>query len=174
MPDVPLTAAATLGAVSGMRSLMAPAVIAWSARRSGLDLESTPFSAFKGPGIGRTAAAVALGELVAEKAPFDPQLSHSSLLLGRAVAGGAAGAAVYKARRANIVMGALVGAAAAVSMAYMSHFVRKQVARKFQLSDRAMAFAEDGIAVAAGLVAVTLVKRENRRDKIAVMSKPAA
>jgi uncharacterized membrane protein len=157
-----------------MRSLMAPAVIAWTARRSGFDLESTPFSAFKGPGIGRTAAAVALGELVADRSPYDPKLSPSSVLLGRAVAGGAAGAAVYKARHGNMILGALVGAAAAVGVAYAGHFVRKQVARKYQVSDRAMALAEDGLALAAGLVAISLVNRENRTEEITEATRSAA
>lgn len=153
---------------------MAPAVIAWTARRSGLDLESTPFSAFKGPGIGRTAAAVAIGELVADKVPYDPELSPSSVLVGRAVAGAAAGAAVYKARRGNMILGALVGAAAAVGVAYASHFVRKQVARKYQVTDRVMALAEDGIALAAGMVAISLIARENRAEEMALETRSAA
>ena len=158
MPETPYSAALTLGAVSGMRSMMAPAVISWSARRSGLDLESTPFSAFKGPGIGRTAVAMAVGELLADKTPFVPDRTDSTALLARAVAGGAAGAAVFKARRKSMLVGALVGAAAAVGAAYGTYYLRKGAARYFNVSDRVVALVEDGIALTAGLIAVSITK----------------
>jgi uncharacterized membrane protein len=158
MPETPYTAALTLGAVSGMRSMMAPAVIAWAARRSGVDLESTPFSAFKGPGIGRTAAALVVGEMVADKTPFVPGRTDSTALLTRAVTGGAAGAAVFKARKQNVLLGAVVGAAAAVGAAYVTYHLRKKAAKRFQVSDRVVALVEDGIALTAGLIAVSIVK----------------
>jgi uncharacterized membrane protein len=160
MPEIPYTAALTLGAVSGMRSMMAPPVITWAARRSGLDLESTPFSAFKGPGIGRTAAALVLGELVADRIPFDPNMSDGNALLTRAVSGGAAGAAVFKARKQNMLFGALVGATAAVGAAYATYYLRKRLARYFNVSDRTVALVEDGIALSAGLVAISMSKPE--------------
>jgi uncharacterized membrane protein len=158
MAEIPVSAAATLGAVAGMRSMMAPAVIAWAARRSGVDLESTPFSAFKGPGIGRTAAALVVGEMVAHKVPFTPDGTDSTALLTRAVSGSAAGAAVFKARGKNILLGAAVGAAASVGAAYATYYLRKFVARKFDVSDRAVALAEDAIAITAGLIVVSVVK----------------
>ncbi|HEY3841205.1 MAG TPA: DUF4126 family protein [Bryobacteraceae bacterium] len=158
MPELPFTAAATLGAVSGMRSMMAPAVISWAARRSGLDLENTPFSIFKGPGIGRTAAALALGEMVADKMPFAPDRTDSTALLGRAVSGAAAGAAIFKSRRENMFLGAAIGAAAAVGAAYATFHLRKKAARYFDVSDRVVAFAEDAIALGAGLIVIAAVK----------------
>jgi uncharacterized membrane protein len=136
-------------------------VIAWAARRNGLDLESTPFSAFKGPGIGRTAAALVVGEMVADKMPFVPNRTDSSALLARAVSGGAAGAAVFKARRQSMLLGAVIGAAAAVGTAYATFYLRKQAARCFQVSDRVVALAEDGIALTAGLVAISFLKNKD-------------
>ena len=158
MPEAPYSAALTLGAVSGMQSMMAPAVIAWSARRSGLDLESTPFSAFKGPGIGRTAVAIAVGELLTERAPFVPSHTDSTALLARAVSGASAGAALFKARRRSMLVGALVGAAAAVGAAYGSYYLRKKAATYFEVSDRVVALFEDGIALTAGVIAVAITK----------------
>ena len=140
---------------------MAPAVISWSARRSGLDLESTPFSAFKGPGIGKTLVAMAVGELLADKTPFVPDRTDSSTaLLARAASGGAAGAAVFKARRRSMLAGALVGAAAAIGAAYGTYYLRKSAARYFNVSDRVVALVEDGIALTAGLIAVSMTKNE--------------
>jgi uncharacterized membrane protein len=144
--------------------MMAPAVISWAARRNGLDLESTPFSAFKGPGIGRTAAALALGELVADRAPFVPNRNREMALLTRAVSGGAAGAALFKARRHNMFVGALVGAVAAVGAAYATYYVRKKAVQYFEVSDRAAALVEDGIALTAGLIAISMTKPEKKTE----------
>jgi uncharacterized membrane protein len=160
MSEMPLAPALALGAVSGMRSMMAPAVISWSAKRSGLDLESGPFSAFKGPGIAKTAAALVMGEMIADKTPFVPDRTDPAALIGRAVAGGAAGAAVFQARHKSVVVGALVGAAAAVGAAYATYHLRKKTAAYFHISDRAVALIEDGIALTAGLIAVSFVKQE--------------
>jgi uncharacterized membrane protein len=143
-----------------MRSMMAPAVISWSARRSGLDLENTPFSAFKGPGIAKTAAALVMGEMIADKTSFVPDRVDPAALAGRAIAGGAAGAAVFQARRKSVIIGALVGAAAAVGAAYATYHLRKKAAAYFQVSDRAVALVEDGNALTAGLIAVSFVKQE--------------
>jgi uncharacterized membrane protein len=158
MHEAPYSAALTLGAVSGMRSMMAPAVIAWSARRSGVDLESTPFSAFKGPGIGKTAVALAFGELVADKTPYVGDRTDSAALVARAVSGGAAGAAVFKARKHSMLVGALVGAVAAVGAAYGTYYLRKKAGAYFQVSDRTVALVEDAIALSAGLIAVAITR----------------
>ena len=141
--------------------MMAPAVISWAARRSGLDLESTPFSAFKGPGIGRTAAALAVGEIVADKLPITADHTDGAALVARAVSGAAAGAAVFKARRQNLLLGALVGAGAAVAAAYGAYYLRKKAAQYFHVSDRVIALAEDGIALGAGLIAVAVTRPQS-------------
>src|SRR5690349_17014295 len=113
MSGMPLVPAVTLGAVSGMRAMMAPAVISWSARKSGLDLHGGPFSAFKGAGIMKAATALMMGEVVADKMPFMPDRTDPMALATRALSGGAAGMAAFKARRRSVVVGAVIGAAAA-------------------------------------------------------------
>ena len=127
-----------------------------------MDLESTPFSAFKGPGVGKAAVTLALGELLADGSHYAPVQIDSATLLGRAAAGGAAGAAVFKARRGNMLIGALVGAGAAVGAACAAHYLRKSAARYFNISDRAVALAEDGLALGAGLIAVAIAKNSEK------------
>ena len=99
-----------------------------------------------------------IGELVADKAPFVPGRSDSTVLLARVVAGGAAGAAVFKARRSNVLLGAAVGAAAAIGAAYATHYLRTRLASHFGVSDRVAALVEDGVALGAGLIAVAIAK----------------
>ena len=158
MSEAAYPAALTLGAVSGMRSMMAPAVISWAARKAGLDLESTPFSAFNNGGVRKATMLAAIGEVVADKLPFIPARTGAAPMLTRAISGGAAGAAVCKARNRSVVAGALVGAAAAIGAAYGAYYLRKQAARRFDVSDRTIAVIEDGIALAAGLIAIASLR----------------
>ena len=155
---MPLVPAVTLGAVSGMRAMMAPAVISWSARKNGLNIDGGPFSAFKGAGIMKAATALMMGEVVADKMPFMPNRTDPMALATRALSGGAAGMAVFKARRRSVVIGALIGAAAAVGAADGAYHLRKKAAEQFQVSDRTVALIEDGIALTAGLLAVSVLK----------------
>jgi len=155
---MPLLPAVTLGAVSGMRAMMAPAVISWAARRNGLNLDGGHFSAFKGAGIAKTAAALMMGEMVADKTPFVPNRTDPGALITRALSGGAAGMAAFKARRRSVVLGAAIGAAAAVGAAYAAMHLRKKAAEHFHVPDRTVALVEDGIALAAGLIAVSFLK----------------
>jgi uncharacterized membrane protein len=167
MSKMPFASAVTLSAVTGMRSMMAPPVISWAAKKSGLDLESTPFSAFTGQGIGQAAAALVLGELVAGNKPFVPNQTPATELLSRAASGGAAGAAIFKARRRSMFLGAAVGAVAAVGAAYASYYLRKEVVRRFDVSDRMVALMEDGFALGVGLLAVAIARPEKAEPETA-------
>jgi uncharacterized membrane protein len=101
-----------------------------------------------------------LGEVVADKTPFVPNRTDPAALIGRAVSGGAVGAAVFSARRRSVVIGAAIGAVAAIGATYAAFHLRKKAVAHFQVSDRAVAFVEDGIALTAGLLAVSLVGKK--------------
>ena len=62
--------------------------------------------------------------------------------------------------RVAIALSIAIGAAAAVGSAYLTYHLRKKAARYFDVSDRTVALAEDGIALTAGLIAIALVKPE--------------
>src|SRR5258707_12828346 len=77
-----------IGIVAGLRSLTAPAVVAWGAHLGWLNLHGSPL-AF----IGSTTAVAILsvlpfGELIAHKLPMIPKLTAPSRLMGRVVPGG--------------------------------------------------------------------------------------
>jgi uncharacterized membrane protein len=78
--------------VAGLRSLTAPAVVAWGAHLGWLNLHGSPL-AF----MGSTAAVtifslLALGELIADKLPMIPKRTAPGPLLARVVTGGLCGA----------------------------------------------------------------------------------
>ena len=109
-----------------------------------------------------------VGELLTDNEPFIPNVSNSNVLLTRAVAGGSAGAAVFKARNHSMLLGAAVGAVAAVGVAYASHYVRRKAASHFEVSDRTVALWEDGIALGAGLIAIAMARPRNAEPSNAV------
>ena len=75
-----------IGIVAGLRSLLAPAVVAWAAHFDLLNLNGSPL-AFMGS---RTAVAIfsvlAIGELIADKLPKTPKRTAFAPLLARIVA----------------------------------------------------------------------------------------
>src|SRR6202163_1602681 len=86
-----------IGASAGLRSLTAPAVVAWAAHRNWLNLHNSPLSV-----MGSTAAVVAftllaLVELVADPLPSPPSRTEPPGLIARIVLGGLSGAAVASA-----------------------------------------------------------------------------
>src|ERR1044071_6346159 len=83
-----------IGGVSGLRTMTAPAAVAWAANRHWLSLETSPLS-----WMGSTAAVavftlLALGELVFDKLPSTPNRTEAPGLIGRGVLGGLSGAAI--------------------------------------------------------------------------------
>jgi uncharacterized membrane protein len=92
MPTLFLSLA--IGFVAGLRSMTAPAAVAWGARLGWLRLSGTPL-AF----LGTAPAAYILGvlmvaELVADKLPFTPSRTRPGPFAGRIISGALAGAAL--------------------------------------------------------------------------------
>ena len=89
--------AIAIGIVAGLRSLLAPAVVAWAAHFDWLNLNGSPL-AFMGS---RTAVAIfsvlAIGELIADKLPKTPKRTALAPLLARILTGGLCGASLWAA-----------------------------------------------------------------------------
>src|SRR3981081_2427302 len=86
-----------IGIVAGLRSLTAPAVVAWAAHRNWIDLHNTSLSF-----MGSTAALIifillALVELVADQLPSTPSRTKPPGLIARIVLGGLSGACAARA-----------------------------------------------------------------------------
>ena len=141
-----------------MRSMAAPVAFAQLSRAGVLDGLTGPLALMTRPGFGAAANMLATAELVADKLPVTPNRTAVGPLLGRAVAGGLAGAGLCSAQKKPVWTGALLGAAAAVGAAYGAYALRKRVVRKFDVSDRVVALAEDAIVGAIGLALVSGLK----------------
>src|SRR5215475_9455514 len=98
-----------IGIVAGLRSLLAPAVVAWAAHLGWLDVQGTHL-AF----IGSTTAVViftviAIGELIGDKLPQTPKRTALPSLLVRILMGGLCGATFWVAAGKSFLPGALLG-----------------------------------------------------------------
>ena len=154
MNDSMITAAG-LGAVTGLRSFQS---LAWLSREYAGRRVPVGATALRRWLADDTVATVigglSVGELVADKVPGVPPRIQPGPLLGRAAIGGMVGALV--AGRQDRVMGAAVGAAAAIVASFGGWLFRMEGARRTGLPDQALAVVEDTTAV---LAARTLAAR---------------
>lgn len=142
-----------IGIVAGLRSLTAPAVIAWGAHLGWLHLQGSPL-AF----MGSTAAVaifslLAVGELVADKLPMTPKRTALAPLIARILTGGLCGACLCAAAGKSLLIGTLLGGIGAVIGAFVGYGIRKRLA--VRIKDFVIALCEDLVAVSLALFLVS-------------------
>lgn len=139
-----------IGSFAGLRSLTAPAVVAWAAHLGWLKLEP-PLSL-----IGSLPAVIILtllaaGELVADKLPSTPKRTAALGLIARMVTGGIAGACVAVGGGQGALPGAALGVVGGVVGAFVGYQVRSRVVKGLGVRDLYVALAEDLVAIAGCL-----------------------
>lgn len=151
-------AAVAAGAVTGLRSMTGPAIVSQSLVTGALGKLGRPRPHWLGTRTtAKTFAALAVGELIADKLPFIPDRTNAGPLVGRFVGGGICGAAICMANDESPWMGALAGGLAAMAAAYAGHELRALAARKGK-SDLGTALLEDAVAIGGGLGAISSVR----------------
>ena len=144
-----------IGVVAGLRSMTAPAVVAWAAHLGWMHLSGSPL-AFMG-----SAWAVgiftlgALGEFVADQLPTTPPRTAALGLTARIVIGLLTGACLGVAGGASYWLGALIGAIGAIAGAFGGYQARVRLVRGLHVPDAAVAIPEDLVAIGLGLLLVS-------------------
>src|SRR5258708_32617989 len=118
-PSHVLLLAFGIGIIAGLRSLTAPAVVAWAAHGGWLNLHSTSLSF-----MGSTAAVaiftiLAVVELVADQLPSTPARTKPTGLIARIILGGLSAAAVALAGGQAAAVGGVLGAGGGVGGAVL-------------------------------------------------------
>jgi uncharacterized membrane protein len=154
-PPQVLLLAFLIGVVAGLRSLTAPAVVAWAAHRNWINLRNTPLFF-----MGSTAAVViftllAIVELVADQLPSTPSRTKPPGLIARIVLGGLSGAGVAVAGRRSIVLGAVLRMTGGIAGAFAGYQVRARLVKALKVPDFVIAFLEDAVTIAGGLLIVS-------------------
>ena len=122
-----------LGAMSGMRSMSGPAVLALDAR------EQTTLT--------RAVPVLAVGEMIADKMPFMGDRIEPLPLAGRAFMGAVVGVLIAREEDASLVLGGFLGAATAVIVAHLAYRARLYAHDRLGAS---AGFIEDGVVVSMG------------------------
>jgi uncharacterized membrane protein len=142
-----------IGIVAGLRSLTAPAIVAWGVHLSWLNLHGSPL-AF----IGSTAAVailsvLAIGELIADKLPMIPKRTAPAPLMARVVTGGVCGVCLCAAAGKSLLVGTLLGGIGGIVGAFLGYSMRRRL--DLHIKDLVVAVCEDSIAVGLALFLVS-------------------
>jgi uncharacterized membrane protein len=154
-PSQVMLLAFLIGVIAGLRTMTAPAVVAWAANRHWLSLHNSLLAL-----MGSTAAVaiftvLALGELVVDKLPSTPSRTEPLGLIGRSVLGALSGAAVAASGAQSMAPGAVLGVAGAIVGAFGGYEIRKRLVRALNVPDFVIALFEDAVAIAGGLLIVS-------------------
>ncbi len=144
-----------VGCVCGLRSMTAPAVIAWGTHLGWLHLEGSWLDFFANRISLIVFSLAALGELVADKLPFIPGRTQPGPLAVRAVFGAMCGGALCYSGGGSVVVGAILGALGAVAGAFAGYTYRRLLSRGATLPDFLLALLEDLVAVGGGFLIIS-------------------
>ena len=146
-----------LGAIAGLRSMTAPAFVAWAARLGRLRLDGTLLGFLGLPVTAWVFTALALGELVADKLPSTPSRTRPGPFIARLVSGAMSGGAIAAGRGGSLAVGAVLGAIGAAVGALAGYNARVRLVPALKVPDTVVALAEDVVAVGGALLIVAVL-----------------
>ena len=144
-----------IGIVAGLRSLTAPAVVAWASHLGWINLHSSPLAFMGSKWSLGIFTVLALLELVADQLPNTPARTAPLGLCARIVTGGLCGACLAVAGGAALLVGALAGAIGGIAGAFGGFQARVGLVRSLRVPDVVIAVLEDAVAIALGLFLVS-------------------
>ena len=144
-----------IGIVAGLRSLTAPAVVAWGAHVGWLNLHGSPLAFLGSTPAVAIFSLLALGELVADKLPMIPKRTAPAPLFARVVTGGVCGACLCAAAGKALITGALLGGTGAIVGAFVGYQVRRGLVTKLHIKDLFVAICEDLLAIGLAVFVVS-------------------
>ena len=144
MQLLPILLAFLLGIFAGLRSLTAPAAVAWAAKLGWIStwtwFGSTPSVAIF--------TLLAIGELIGDKLPSTHNRIAALGLFGRFCTGALCGAALVG------IPGAIAGAIGGVTGAYLGYNARTRSVKALGVPDLPVALTEDAITIAGSFFVV--------------------
>lgn len=152
---VMLLLALGIGIVAGLRSLTAPAVVAWAAHLGWLHLAGSPVAFMGSIWAAAIFTILAVVELIADQLPKTPARTKPGPLGFRIVMGLLTGACLGVAGGASPWLGAISGAIGAVIGAFGGYRARVGLVQALRVPDSAIAIPEDLIAIGLGLLLVS-------------------
>ena len=150
--------ALVLGIVAGMRSMMAPAVLAIAlSRRPELAPAVSPAQWFASRTLAIILGLASLGELIGDKLPWVPNRTSAGPLVWRLATGAITGAALVQLGHINSWIGAACGAIGALIGTFGGFHARRFMGRITGIKDPFIGALEDVIAIALAASVVALL-----------------
>lgn len=141
----------SLGAAAGLRTMMAPALLSYSAsQRNDGNSENTLASRKAVVGFGL----LAVGELIADKLPNTPNRTEPIGLAARIVSGAISGGIISSKYKKSVPIGIALGALAAIAAAYAGQNIRRAVSKETGIHSSVIGAVEDIIAIRIGAAAL--------------------
>jgi uncharacterized membrane protein len=152
VPTLALVLAFGIGIVAGLRSMTAPAVIAWAAHLGWINLAGSHLDFMRSPWAVSIFTLGAIGEFVADLLPSTPSRTAAGGLIARIVTGSLSGACLGAAGSTSPWAAAMLGAVGALAGAFGGYQVRVGLVRALKVPDFAIAIPEDLVAIGLGLL----------------------
>jgi uncharacterized membrane protein len=140
-----------IGVVAGLRSLTAPAVVAWAAHLGWINLHGSPLSFMGSVWAVGIFTILAVVELVTDQLPTTPSRTAPIGLSARIVTGALTGACLGVAGGATFWLAGLAGVVGGIAGAFGGYHARVGLVRALRVPDFAVAIPEDLIAIGLGL-----------------------
>ncbi|HKV77487.1 MAG TPA: DUF4126 family protein [Candidatus Sulfotelmatobacter sp.] len=151
MNSTTLLLAFGIGIVAGLRSLTAPAVVAWAARLGWINLHNSPLAFMGSKWTVVIFTVLAVVEFIGDQLPSTPPRTGAVGLSARIVTGALTGACIGVAGNAGLLWGALAGIVGALAGAYGGYHARVRLVRSLRVPDFVIALPEDAVAIGLGL-----------------------
>jgi uncharacterized membrane protein len=152
-----LMAIPLLGAVTGLRSMTAMAVLCWFAYRGDLSLDGT-WASWAGKLVTAVIFTVlGLCELIADKPQKTPNRTALAPLLVRVIMGGLVGAIVAAGLNGSEFEGVILGVGGALIGAFGGFLIRREVVLRLGCKDWPVALVEDISAIVCAVLAMGVV-----------------
>ena len=139
--------------MAGLRSLTAPAVVAWGAHLGWLNLHSSPLAFIGSTTAVAILSVLAIGELIADKLPMTPKRTTPAPLMARIITGGLCGACLCAATGQSLIAGALLGGIGGIVGAFLGYSIRRRL--DLHIKDLVVALCEDVVAVSLALFLIS-------------------
>jgi uncharacterized membrane protein len=147
-----------IGAVAGLRTFTAPAVLAWAAKRRWIRQGNSPFATIISAKASKRITDFAVTELIADKLPFTPSRLKPGPFAARIVSGAVCGATIYGVVKRPLTEGALLGGLGAIAGAFAGYHMRRKLSRN--LPELGVALLEDALAIGGGILVIALAAPE--------------
>jgi uncharacterized membrane protein len=148
-----LVLAFSIGVITGLRSMTAPAAVSWAARLGWLHLEDTWLAFLGFMATSYVFSALAIAELISDKLPKTPSRKAPIGFGARIVSGALCGAALGT-RTDALIGGLLAGVLGAIAGALGGYEFRVRLAKAIGGHDLPVALLEDAIAICAAYLVI--------------------